>query len=337
MSEESAAPAAPDPAVPAPPGAPRTMRPPPRKGPVPPQGDPSKVKAYLVIGIIVATVILVPLVAWRVYVHYFKPKDSGVNRNVGLEFNEAWDASKKAQDDIFKIQASVWNENKALGPAELDKIKAGLAAYQKTSEAFHELNAVMQKAGKTNSKEFQDIGERLILLKTWIWDANGMLDPASKPPKYGGLYIPMYSADKERIAGAKRMKEIRDLQPEIIARRNPEEIGKIVKEIREIEGKMSAIRDELLQLDEDLLKGLTLPDLRKEQLRELAELREFQNLAQMSFMEARNLRSQFPTAEQLAPPKEDPPKEEPPKQEPPKQEPPKQDPPKEEPPKETPK
>jgi hypothetical protein len=325
----------PPPATPARPPGPGMMRPPPRKAPPSASRGPSKLKAYLVIGIIVSTIVLLGLIAWRLYVKLTAEKQ-GPSRNVAQEWEDAWQKSKKAQDEVFKIQVRVWNENKELDAQDLAKIKSALTTYQKTSDAFHDLNAVMVSKGKTNSQEHRDIGERLIVLKTWIWDANGVLDPASKPPKYGGLFIPMYSAEKQRETASKRMKEIRDQSQEIIARRQIEEIEATVKEVKVLETRLQVLRDELLQLDDDLLKGLTLPDLRKEQLRELAELREFQNLAQMSFQEARNLRSMFPSAEQLAPPKDEAPKEQPPKEEPPKEEPPKEDPPKEQPPKEDP-
>src|SRR6185503_11357643 len=174
----------------------------------PPPGPPSKVKSYLVIGIIVTSVVLVAAIGWRLYVKFSQGKGEPP-RNIAQEFENAWAKSKAAQEACFKIQAGVWNDNKVLSPQELEQIKSALLAYQKTNEAFHELNAAMQKAGKTNSGTFQDIGERLVVLKTWIWDANGVLDPASKPPKYGGFYIPMYSAEKRREAAVARLKEIR--------------------------------------------------------------------------------------------------------------------------------
>ena len=318
------------------------VRPSAARKPAPPSAAPSKVKAYLVIGIIVTSVLLIAAIGWRVYVKLTTKVVPP--RNVAQEWENAWAKSKKAWEELFKIQAGIWVEEKQLTPDDLAKFKSALTTYQQTSDAFHELNALMQKTGKGNSKEFQDIGERLVVLKTWIWDASGVLDPASKPPKYGGLYIPMYTGEKRMGQASKRLLEIREQADQIIGRADAAEIEKTTKEVKSLEDKLAVIRDELRQLDDDLLAGLTLPDLKKEQLRELEDLRNFQNIAQMSFIEARKLRSRFPSAEELQapkeppkePPKEEPKKEEPKKEEPPKEEPPKKDPPKEEPPKEEP-
>ncbi len=330
MTDEQAAPPAPEPGSPAatPPGPPTPrpgLRPPPRKEPPPPRPH-SKVKAYLVIGIIVSSVVLVGLIGWRIYVKLTRKPPTVIN--ISKKWDEAFSNAEAKWKEIFKIQAKVWTEGKELGAEEIDKIKAALAVYQQTSEKFHELNDLALK-----EKKKHDMGEQLPLLKTWIWDANGMLDPASKPPRYGGLYIPMYQAEKRRETAAKRLKEIKEKSQEIVARKDAVEIEAVIMELRGLVDTFGGIRDDLSQLDEDLLKGLTLPDLKKEQLRELGELREYHHAASMGIRDTREVRSLFPSLEDLKPPPEapkEPPKEEPkqeqkeePKKEPPKEEPPK--------------
>lgn len=342
MTDEQSAPPVPEPgpAAAMPPGPPTpstarpVLRPPPRKEPPPPR-PPSKLKAYLVIGIIVSSVVLVGLIGWRLYVRLSRTPPTVIN--ISQKWDDAFSNAEAKWKEIFKFQAKVWTEGKELGPEEIDKIKAALALYEQTSQKFHELNDLALK-----EKKKHDMGQQLPLLKTWIWDANGVLDPASKPPRYGGLYIPMYQAEKRRETAAKRLKEIKEKSQEIVARKDAAEIEAVIMELRGLVDQFGGVRDELIQLDEDLLKGLTLPDLKKEQLRELGELRDYQNFASMGIRDAREVRSLFPSLEDLKAPPEAPkelPKEEP-KEEPkpeqkeePKKEPPKEQPPKEEPPK----
>ena len=342
MSDESAAPPAPDPikppAGPRPPGA----RPPVRKTAPPPPAKPrSDVKKWLVLGIIISSVLLIAAIGWRVAVLLTKKPTE--TRNVKGEWENAWQSAVLAHKEMFGLQAKTWVKNEPLTDEEMGKFKAGLATLQKTSEKYHDLMALLREKGKLNSQEANDMNATQVRLKAWIWDANGMTDPASKPPKYGGFYNPMYAAEKRRDEAVKRLKELREKAPEISARKDVAEIEAVVKECRGLIDTFGAIRDELLALDDELLKGLTLPDLKVEQLEELADLRDYQNKAGMGIKEAREVRSLFPDPEDLKPrpetpkpeePKAEPPKaEEPPKQEPPKETPPKQEPPKEEPPK----
>lgn len=317
----------PPPAAPAGPPGPRTMRPPTRKAAPPPRA-PSKVKAYLVIGIIVTSVLLIAAIGWRLYVRV--NREPVVTRNLSAEWDVAYSKAKAAWEELFKIEAKVWIEGRELTPEELAKIKGALTVFQQTSDKFHELNDLALREQKKH-----DMGEQLPLLKTWLWDANGVLDPASKPPRYGGLYIPMYQAEKRRDQAVMKLAELKTRAPEIVAKGDPAEIEAGIKEARRLIDEFAAIRDEFLQLDDDLLKGITLPDLKKEQLKDLEELRDFQSKASMGIKEAREVRSQFPAVDQSLPPKQEPPKEEPPK-ETPKDQPPKEDPPKEQPPKEQP-
>ena len=333
MSEEPVAPSGPEPI---PLSQARPVRAPVTRKPPPPPGPPSKVKAYLVIGIIVSSVVLMGLIGWRLYVKLTTKVVPP--RNAKVEWENAWRRAKGANKIIFEeVEAKVWTKDETLTPEDVAKVKAGLETYQKTAETYHDLFEHMNREGKRNSQEAQDMGATEIVLKFWIWDANGVVDPASKPPMNGGLYIPMYHTEKKMDAATNRLKEIRDLTREIVARNNTEEILKVIKEIRGLRDTLAACRDEFLRLDDELVKGLTLPDLKEEQLPELKDLRTITAKSVMAFKEAGQIRSEFPSEEQLKePPKQEPPKEEPPK-EPPKETPPKEEPPKPEPPKDPPK
>jgi hypothetical protein len=342
MSDDASAP--PDPGAPTPatpprisrPGGSAPVRPPTGKKPPPPPRPPSKVKAYLVYGIIISTVVLLGLIGWRVYVRLTTKVVPA--RNVKAEWENAWQKADTARKEIFRLESDVWVKGEELNR---EKIKAALVTLQNTSETYHELMDLMRKQGKLDSAEGQDIGGSQILLKTWIWDANGVIDAASQPPKYGGLYLPMYATEKRMDAAAKRLKEIRDGLDEVLARNNKDEMLGIIKEIRKLREELASCRDEFLRLDEELVKGLTLPDLTEQALPDLKELRDFTSKAVMTFKEAGTIRSRLPSEDELnAPPKEEPKpeptpeqKEEPPKDEP-KKEPPKEEPPKEEPKKE---
>src|SRR5688572_3213234 len=206
MTDESAAPPAPDPIKPAagprPPGA----RPPVRKSAPPPPAKPrSDVKKWLVLGIIGSSVILIGLIGWRVAV--LLTKKPSETRNVKGEWENAWQSAVLAHKEMFGLQAKAWVKNEALTDEEMGKFKAGLATLQKTSEKYHDLMALLREKNKLDSQEANDMNSTQIRLKTWVWDANGMIDPAAKGPKYGGLYVPMYSAVKQYDDATKRLKE----------------------------------------------------------------------------------------------------------------------------------
>ncbi len=351
MSDDAAAP--PDPGAPSPatpprisrPGGSAPVRPPTSKKPAPPPRPPSKVKAYLVIGIIVTSVVLIGLIGWRLYVRL--TQKPAVVRNVKAEWENGWQKAKQAQRDMFKIESKAWVQGESLSAEDLANFKKGQATLQKTAETYHELTDLLRAQGKLNSQEAQDMGSTQILLKTWIWDANGVIDTAAQAPKYGGLYIPMYAAEKRMDAAAKRLKDIRDGVQEVLARNSNEEMLGLTKEIRKLREELASCRDEFLRLDEELVKGLTLPDLTEQALPDLKDLRDFTSKAVMTFKEAGTIRSRLPSEDELtAPPKEEhkpepksEPKEEPKKEEPkpePKEEP-KKEPPKEEPKKDEPK
>jgi hypothetical protein len=330
MSDDPAAPPGPEPI---PLSQARPVRPPvTRKTPSAPK-PPSKLKAYLVIGIIVSTIVLLGLIAWSLYNKLNRPPR--VVRNVKVEWENAWTKAHEAWKETFKIESKVWVKGEDLTPEDITKIKSGLLAYQKTSDTFHELNALMLKEGKGASKEMQDMGERLIILKSWLWDANGVVDPANKPPKYGGLFIPMYKAEKRMSENVKALKEIKDKAQEILDKGNAEEIEKTAKKIKDLENIFVECREEFTRLDDDLKAGLTLPDLKAEQLQDLEDLRRFAAEANMGFREARDVRFKFREEKKEEAPKEQPkePPKEPPKDEKKEEPPKKEDPPKEEPPK----
>jgi hypothetical protein len=350
MSDESSAPPVPDPVPAKPPTGVRPgMRPPPRKAPTAPQ-PPSNLKKYLVLGIIASSVLLVLAIGWRLYVKLTtKP---GVVRNIKNEWEAAYAIASDARKAIFYAESKTWVENRDLNPEEIGKVKESLKKIQDTVEKYHELHQLARTEGKGSTAETQAMEPQLVYLKTWIWDANAVID--SQPPQYGGLFIPMYRAMTKQDKSTVRLKEFREKSQEIKDRKDPAEIEKTVAEIKALRATFAAIMEEADRLHNELRQGLTQPDLKKEQLEYLGDLEKLQSEAQMGVSESRQLISTFPRPEDLVapeppkeepkeppketpPPKEEPPKEEPPKEEPPKETPPKETPPKEEPPKETPK
>jgi hypothetical protein len=345
MNEETpAAPVEPS-ETPAGPAKPAFPRPPSTRKPPAKISKPSRLKAFLVLGILISSVVLLGWIGYRVWT-ILSRKPAEPSRNVAREWSDTYAKAKDAYRDILKLESKVWMTGEELKPEDLEKIKAGLKDYESVAEKYHDLREAVLKQGKP-SQELLDMERRMIEVKAWIWDANGVLEPVMKPLEYGGLYVPMYKAEKRMSEAAKRLKEIKEKGQEIRASGDAAQIKKTVEEIKALAERFAACRDEFGRLDDDLKKGLTLPDLTPEGLRELGELREYASTAQMCFKESRELRSEFPTEEQ--PPKQEPSKEEPPKEppketpketpkeQPPKEDPPKKDPPKEEPPKEPPK
>src|SRR6185503_15614842 len=103
MSDDPAAPSGPKPI---PLSQAQPFRPPATRKAPPPAKPPSNVKKVLVIGIIVSTVILIPLVAWRVYVKLTVKVVPP--RNVKVEWENAWQLAKGAHREMFAIQSKAW-------------------------------------------------------------------------------------------------------------------------------------------------------------------------------------------------------------------------------------
>src|SRR5258705_3173315 len=90
------------------------FRPPVTRKPAAAPRPPSKLKAYLVIGIIVSTIVLLGLIAWSLYNKL--NRSPRVERNVKVEWENSWTKAHEAWKEIFKIESKVWVKGEDLTP-----------------------------------------------------------------------------------------------------------------------------------------------------------------------------------------------------------------------------
>jgi len=269
---------------------PPSQRPPSAKRLAPP---PSKAKTYVVVGLLVAVLVILGWGGWIVFrlVKGRKPVPSA--RNVEVEWGNSFKKAKAAFDESFALEAKVWTKDEDLKPEDLEKIKNALKQFRATSDKFHELNKLVLDQGKGPSKETEEMGRRLPELKLWILDAAGVVEGDAKPPEYGGLYIPMYRTVARYDKAVARLKELRESEPAIRERNDPEEFKKVRQELMALEGEFSACQEKFGGLVDFIREGLATPDLSGKELRDLGDLLEYASKSQMARKSGSDLRFKF--------------------------------------------
>jgi hypothetical protein len=255
-----------------------------------PAARPSKVKAFLVVGIIISTLVLSGLIVFSL-VRSRKPQKEV--RNVAAEWANSFQKAKLAFKDTFAVEAKVWTKGENLTSEDLEKIRAGLKVFREANDKFHELNKLVLDQGKGPSKETQEMGSRLPELKLWILDAAAIVEGDAKPPEYGGLYIPMYLTVARYDKTVARLKQIQDAHPEIIQRNDKEEWKRTRQEIMGLEGEFSACQEKFGSLVDYVREGLSTPDMPGKDLQDLGDLLKYASDSQMARKQGSILRSKF--------------------------------------------
>ncbi len=250
----------------------------------------SGAKKWLMLGIILTCVGLSAAIVVRVILNR---KKGPPPRDVAAEIGEAVKKARNGKKDVFAIQSKAWVDGGVeLTPEEIGKIKEGLKSFQDADAKMRELMELLQAHKKVESKEGNEIIRTWVIIKLWVLDADDLLDETSKPPEYGGLYIPMYRmVDKWRQA-SKTLKGIEG-EKDALLLGTPEQKEEIRKKIKSIEEICVGAIEKFGALEDYVKKGLDRPDITVDALQELGDLREESNQAGMAQKAARELRSQF--------------------------------------------
>jgi hypothetical protein len=289
-----APPAGPDRPKGLPPKGPRPPRPGGARPPLPPPGPSAaslRLRAHLMLGILISCLVLGGLIAWKIWKITHPTERTAID--VDADFEKALDTAKGASKDIFAIQTKVWGKNEPLKPEDFTAIKAKLGELREAHDKMKDLLDILHAKGLDDTKSKHDIVPKWIQLKMWILDAQDLLDN-QKPPEYGGLNIPMFvTSEKIRKAQAE-LGEINTTKDDIIKRNDPAEIKATRKKIADLRESFRGYSVKLQDLDKYVAEGLARPDLTNKEVMELDQLRDDANKAQMAVKAAGTILQAFP-------------------------------------------
>ncbi len=250
----------------------------------------SRLKAHLMIGIIVSTVVLSALIVIRL-VFRSKPVEK---INIGEMLKNAIIKAKAANKEIFTNRESkVWIKGEHLTADDVAAIKAELKKLEEVDQEFHKIRDLLREYKKAESEEMQTIEQRWDEIKLWIIDAGDVTNGEKKPPEYAGFYIPLFQLIDASKKAQAELKEIEKTKDEVLAKSDPAEKEAARRKIRDIELKLAGLVEKYAELDDYVKKGLNVENLSDKRLPDIGILREEQTLAQMAQKAARELRSQF--------------------------------------------
>jgi hypothetical protein len=250
-----------------------------------------RLRARLMLFILVTCVALVGLIGWRIY----KKMHAGerVEINVQKDYEEAVDKGKDASKEILKLQAKVWDKNEELKPEDYTTIKAKLVELREAHEKLKDLLDIMHVRGLDDSAERAAIVPKWLQMKMWILDATDLVEN-QKPPEYGGLNIPMFLTSKKITKSQDELKELNTLKDEIIKRNDPAEIKATRKKLQDLRDTFRGLAAKMQDLDKYVAEGLARPDLTSKDVIELEMLRGDANQAQMAVVAAGKILQAFP-------------------------------------------
>lgn len=263
------------------PGGPRPPPPPPKK--------PSKLKAYLMLSILISTVVLAGLVGWKVIKILFPKQKVAVD--IEKETDAAMDKAKDASKEIFRIETKVWIMGEDITAANAVAISDQLEELLKVDDRFKELLDLLHSKKLESSGDWDRLVVCSLQVKLWILDATDVLELQKNAPEYGGLYIPMHRAMEGLKKANKELGELKVLRNEILQRNDPAEKAKVRARVSELKNQCAAYRDKLNSLDDYIKKGLARDDLSPKVIKELDDLRDDSSKAQMSMKEAQQMLS----------------------------------------------
>ena len=257
----------------------------------PPAAKPSKLKGYIMLGIIISTVVLSAAIAYKVYIRIFAKHKAAIN--VELEGKAAFDLATEAQKEIFRAESKVWISGETISAATAVMIDGKLEDLRQADERIKELLDLLHAKKQETSGDWDVLVENSLKVKLWILDASDLIETI-KNPEYGGLFIPMYRAMDQQTKAQKELKEIKFQLDQILGQNDAELRTKTRARIEGLKQKFAALRDKLNELNDYIKKGLAREDLSPKVIKELDELRDEASKAQMGFKEAGNLRQQIP-------------------------------------------
>jgi hypothetical protein len=266
----------------------------PARAAAPPPGPSAsslRLRGLLMLGIIVACLVLVGMIGWRVW-QRMHPVE-GVTIDVPDRFDKAMEIGKGASKDIFALQTKVWGKGEELKPEDFATIKSKLAELQDCHDKLKDLLDLMHRRHLEDSEDFSKIVPKWLQVKMWILDASDLLEN-QKPPEYGGLNVPMFLTSEKIRKAQEELKEINTLKDEIIKRGDPEEIKKTRKRISDLRDSFRGYSVKLQDLDKYVQEGLARPDLTEKDVMELGQLRDDANKATMAVKAAGTLLLAFP-------------------------------------------
>jgi hypothetical protein len=265
---------------------------PPRAAPSPKGGAKgSKGKGILVLAIILLVAGLSVAIVIRLIPRLF-PK-TGTTIVVTEKIDQIMDKAKGASKDIYRVESQVWIKGSDISAADAVAIQKSLNELETCEGDLKELFDILHEKKQEESGDWQSLIKSTLLVKLWILDAGDLLDLKGKAPDYGGLYIPMYQAIDGIRKCQKEMGEIETLSGEIVDRKNPAELEKYRKRLKEIEELLTVLGEKLRSLDGYVTKGLLLDEHSPKVIKELEDLREEANKADMARGALRQLRSKF--------------------------------------------
>lgn len=275
------------------PGAPAAGGPrPARPAAKPPADTPGslRLRKMLLLGIVLACLGLSGGIVWKL----FGPKGTGQGPiDVDKVFEEQMEAAKEASGEIFKIQTKVWGKNQDLTAEDFATVKTKLESLRACHEKVKDLLDILRQKNMTDTGSFQAIVPKWLQLKMWILDAADLLDN-QKPPEYGGLTIPMFVTSEKIRKATAELSEINTLKDEIIKESNPEKIKATRKKIADLREAFRGYGTKMQDLDKYVAEGLARPDLTTKDVRELEQLRDEANKANMAVRAAGDLLKAFP-------------------------------------------
>jgi hypothetical protein len=266
----------------------------PARAAAPPPGPSAsslRLRGLLMLGIIVACLVLVGMIGWRVW-QRMHPVEAQVI-DVGDRFDKAMDIGKGASKDIFALQTKVWGKGEELKPEDFATIKTKLAELRDCHDQIKDLLDLMHRRHLEDSGDFTRIVPKWLQVKMWILDASDLLDN-QKPPEYGGLNVPMFLTSEKIRKGLDELKEINTLKDDVIKKGDPEEIKKTRKRIADLRDSFRGYSVKLQDLDKYVQEGLARPDLTEKDVMELGQLRDDANKATMAVKAAGTLLLAFP-------------------------------------------
>jgi hypothetical protein len=250
-----------------------------------------RLRAHLMIGILVTCVVLIGLIGWRVWRVLHPPTVTKVD--VDTEFDKAMDQAKGASKDIFALETKVWGKNEELKAEDFTTIQSKLGELRECHDKVKDLLDLIHARGLDDSGSRQQIVPKWIQLKMWILDASDLLEN-QKPPEYGGLNIPMFLTSEKIRKAQEELKTINTTKDEIIQRNDPGEIKTVRKKIMDLREAFRGHANRLQELDKYVAEGLARPDLTNKEVMELDQLRDDANKAQMAVVAAGKILQAFP-------------------------------------------
>jgi hypothetical protein len=243
--------------------------------------------------IIVGCGIMVIAIGIRLWL-MFHGRPTGQIIKVEYEWKEAFNAAERAQKEIFTIESKVWVSNETLKPEQYKRIGERLETLRNSAEKMHELMEKIRKLPDgPASQEAADIPPRLLKLKFWILDADGVVESEKDTSKQAGYFIPLFTMINRWHEARKEIQTVEKTKAEILQRNDAEEKKTIRERIAKIQTDLGRIAEKIAALDDYVKDGLARQDLTTKEIPDLEPLRDEQALVLQTINQIRRLKADF--------------------------------------------